>query len=143
MSAAWRINLADSTWSEVSHRRYLYEGGDKETYLCPGGNDLALSDPLALGGHGERLLELLAEDDVLDEHALDLDAPAGGDILDDLADALGNLLPALNDFLEDTGAHDVAEGRLGPLNQGLADVGDTKSGLMRRDDVVVDDACEV
>lgn len=107
-----------------------------------GGDDLGFTDSLALRGHGERLLQLRREDDVLDEHALHLDAPAGGDVLDDLADGLGNLLAALNDVLEDAGADDVAEGGLGALHEGLADVGDAKGGLVRGDDVVVDDGLE-
>lgn len=113
--------------------------GRGRTHLCAGGNDLALADALALGGHGERLLQLLAEDDVLDQHALDLDAPAGGDVLDDLADALGDLLAALNHVLQHAGADDVAQRRLGALDQGLAHVGDAEGGLVRRHDVVVDD----
>ena len=66
-------------------------------------DDLALADPFALGGHGQRLLQLLAEDDVLDQHALDLHAPAAGHLLDYLADGLGNLLAALDDVLSDEG----------------------------------------
>lgn len=52
-----------------------------------GRNDLGLSNTLALGGHGERVLKLRAEDDILDQHGLDLDAPAGRHILDDFSDA--------------------------------------------------------
>ncbi len=140
MSAAWRISLAASTWAAVSTCTHGIYCGKRGAHLGLGGNDLALADPLALGGHGERLLKLLAEDDVLDEHALDLDAPSGGHILYDLANALGDLLAALNDVLQHAGAHDVAEGGLGALDQGLADVGDAEGGLVRRDDVVVDDA---
>jgi hypothetical protein len=115
----------------------------KKTYLSLGGDNLALSDTLALGGHGERLLELLAEDDVLDEHALDLDTPLGGHVLDDLADALGDLLAALNDVLQHAGAHDVAQRGLGPLDQGLAHVGDAEGGLVGRDNLEVQDAGEL
>lgn len=39
-------------------------------------DDFRLSDTLALGGHGEGVLELGAEDDILNEHRLDLDTPA-------------------------------------------------------------------
>ena len=112
------------------------------SYLCLGGNDLALTDTLALGGHGEGFLELLAEDDVLDEHALNLDTPPGGHVLNDLANGLGNLLAALNDVLEDARANDVAQRGLGALDEGLADVGDAKGGLVGRDNVVVDDRGE-
>lgn len=113
------------------------------TNLSLGGDDLAFTNTLALGGHGQRLLQLLAENDILDEHRLDLDTPTGRDILDDLSNALGDLLTALNDILQDTGTDDVAQGGLGTLDQGLADVGDSEGGLVRADDVVVDDAGEV
>lgn len=85
----------------------------------------------------------MAEDNILDEHRLDLNTPTGRDILDDLANALGDLLTALNHVLQDTGTDDVAQGGLGTLDQGLADVGDSEGGLVRADDVVVDDAGEV
>lgn len=85
----------------------------------------------------------MAEDDILDEHRLHLDTPAGGDVLDDLADALGDLLTALDDVLQNAGTDDVAQGGLGTLDQGLADVGDAEGGLVRADNVVVDDAGEV
>lgn len=85
----------------------------------------------------------MAEDNVLDEHRLNLDTPAGGDVLNDLANALGNLLTALDDVLQDTGTDDVAQGGLGALDQGLADIGDSEGGLVRADDVVVDDTGEV
>lgn len=104
-----------------------------------GGDDLAFTNTLALGSHGERLLELLGENDVLDEHALNLDTPSSGDILDNLSDGLGNLLAALNNVLEDAGTDDVAESGLGSLHKRLANVGNTKGGLVRADNVVVDD----
>lgn len=85
----------------------------------------------------------MAEDNVLDEHALHLNTPAGGNVLDDLAYALGDLLTALNDILQNACADDVAQGSLSTLDQGLADVGNAKSGLVRADNVVVDDAGEV
>lgn len=44
--------------------------------LGAGSDDFGFSNTLALGSHRERVLELGAEDDVLDEHGLDLDAPA-------------------------------------------------------------------
>ena len=104
-----------------------------------GGDDLALADALALGRHRQRVLELLAEDDILDEHTLDLHAPAGGDVLDDLADALGDLLAPLDDVLQDARAHHVPQRRLRALHQRRPHVGDAEGGLVRRRDVVVDD----
>lgn len=108
-----------------------------------GGDNLGFTQTGALGSHGERLLKLLAEDNVLDEHALDLDTPAGGNVLNDLANGLGNLLAALNDVLQDTGTDDVAKRGLGALNQGLADIGDAEGGLVGADNVVVDDRGQV
>jgi hypothetical protein len=112
------------------------------THLGFGSDDLALTNTLALGSHGQRLLEVLAEDNVLDEHALDLDSPPGGNVFDDLPNGLGNLLATLNDVLEDTGTDDVTESSLGTLHERLADVGYAEGSLVRGDDVVVDDRGE-
>lgn len=111
--------------------------------LGAGGDDFAFSDPLRLRGHGQRVLQFVAEDNVLDQHALDLDAPAARDAFDDLADGLGDFLAALDDILEDAGADDVSEGGLRALDEGLADVGDAEGGFVRGGDVVVDYGCEV
>lgn len=110
--------------------------------FCPRGNDFSFSGPLGLCGHGERVLELLAEDDILDKHALDGNTPAGGRLVDDLANGGCDFLAALNDVLESAGADDVAQGGLGALDEGLADVGDAEGGLVGRGDVVVDDRGE-
>jgi hypothetical protein len=106
-------------------------------------DDLGLSGTLALRRHAERLLQVLAEDEVLDEDALAGRTPAAGGLLDDLADRLGNFLAALDHVLEHTGADHVAEGGLGALDQGLADVGDAEGGFVGGGDVVVDDGGEL
>jgi len=108
-----------------------------------GGNNFRLSDTLGLGGHAEGVLELVAEDDVLDQHALDLDTPARGDVFDDFTNRLGDFLAALDDVLKDAGTNDMAKGGLGALHEGLANVGDTEGGLVGRGNVVVDDGGEV
>lgn len=108
-----------------------------------GGNNLRLSQPLALGSHGQRLLQLLAENNVLDEHALHLDTPAGSNIFNNLANRLGQLLAALNDVLQNTSTDNVTQSGLGALNQSLADIGDAESGLMGADNMVVDDRGQV
>lgn len=110
--------------------------------LGAGRNDLGLTGTLALRGHGQRVLQLLAEDDVLDEHTLDLDAPAGRDLLDNVADVLCDLFAALDDVLQDARADDVAERRLGSLDERLPDVADAEGGAVRRHDAVVDDGGE-
>lgn len=79
-------------------------------------NDLCLTSALALRRHGKRVLQVLAEDDVLDEHRLDLDAPAQRRLLNDLANRLGNLLAALNHVLQHARTYDVAQRRLCALH---------------------------
>ena len=108
-----------------------------------GGDDLGFSDSLRLRGHGQRVLQLVGENHVFDQHTLDLDTPPGGDVFDDLADGLGDLFAALDDVLEDAGADDVTQGRLGALDQRLAHVGDAEGGLVGGGDVVVDYGGEV
>lgn len=112
-------------------------------HLGLGGNNLRLSDTLALRSHGERLLQLLREDNVLDQHTLHRHTPTCGDVLDDLSNALRNLLPALDDILKNSCPHDVTQGGLSALDQSLTNVGDTESRLVRRNDVVVDDRGQV
>ena len=107
--------------------------------LGAGADDLGFTRPLALGGHGQALLEFVAEDDVLDQHALDGHTPAGRGFLDDFADGLSDLLATLDDVLQHAGADDVSERSLGALDQGGADVGDAEGGLVRARDVIVDD----
>ncbi len=51
---------------------------------------------------------------------------------------MGDLFAALDYVLEDAGADDVAEGRLGAFDEGLADVADAEGGFVRGGDVVVD-----
>lgn len=85
----------------------------------------------------------MAEDDVLDQHALDLDTPAGSGVLDDGADVLRDFFTALDHVLEDARADNVAEGGLGALDEGLADVADAEGGFVGGGDVVVDDGCEL
>lgn len=140
------MSLALSTCTEegsVSGIVVATGKGTVETNLGLGGNNLALTNPLALGSHGERLLQLLAKHNVLDEHALNLYTPAGGNILDNLANRLRELLPTLNDVLQNARTNDVAQGGLGPLDQGLTNIGDSKGGFVRAHDVVIDDRGEV
>lgn len=81
----------------------------------------------------------MRKDNVLDEHGFDLDAPAESSLFDNFANRLGDFLATFNHILEHTCADDVAESRLGPLNEGLADVADAESGLVWRRDAVVND----
>ena len=108
-------------------------------YLGARGDDFALSDTLSLRSHAEGVLQLVGEDDVFDEHAFNLYAPAGCNVFDDFANRLSDLFAALDDVLENTSADDVAECSLGALDEGLADVGDAEGGFVRRGDVVVND----
>lgn len=102
-------------------------------------NHLGFTGTLALGSHGQRVLEFLAKDDVLDEHGLDLDTPAKRRLLDNLTNRLGNLLSALNHVLQDTRTNNMTQCRLGALDKRLADVADAKGGLVRRRNAVVND----
>jgi hypothetical protein len=131
MSAAWRMSLADSTCAcSVSPPYGLSSRGTPGgSHLGLGRDNLALSNPLALGRHRQGLLELLAEDNILDKHALNLDTPACGDILDNLADALCDLLPTLDHVLQYTGTDDVTQCGLRTLHERLPDIGDSEGGL--------------
>ena len=102
------------------------------------GDDFGFTDSFGLRGHGEGVLEFGGEDYVFDEHAFDLDAPSRCDVFNDFADGLRDLFTAFDDVLEDAGADDVAEGGLGALDEGLADVGDAESGFVRGGNVIVD-----
>lgn len=95
-----------------------------------GRDDLGLTSALALGSHAERVLQILGEDYVLDEHRLDFDAPAHGGLLDDLADGLRNLLAAFDDVLQHARTNHMAECSLRALNERLSDVGDAEGGLV-------------
>ena len=108
-------------------------------YFGAGSDNLGLTGTLGLGGHGERILQVLVENQVLDEHGLDFNTPSGGRLLDDLANGLCDLLTALNNVLEYAGTDDVAQCRLGALDESLADIGNTEGGLVWRGDAVVDD----
>ncbi len=102
-----------------------------------GGDDFGLANPFGLCGHGQRVLQFGAEDDVFDEHALDLNAPAGRDGFDDLADRLGHFLATLDHVLENAGADDVPQRGLSAFDEGLADVGDAEGGFVGRGDVIL------
>lgn len=84
-------------------------------------------------------MELAVENHVLDEHALDLDTPSLGYILDNFGDACGDFLAAFDDILQNTSTDDVAEGSLCALNESLADIADAEGSLVRRDNMVVND----
>lgn len=102
------------------------------------GNDLALTNPLRLRSHRQRVLQVVAENDIFDQHGFDLDTPARRDILDDLADRLRDFFPTLDHILQNASAHYLAKRGLSALDKRLSDIGDTKRSLVRGDDVVVD-----
>ena len=103
------------------------------------GDDLALADALLLRGGGERGGDLGREDDVLDEDALDRDAPLVRDVADDLRDLERDRLALGHDALHRARADDVPERRLRALDEGLAEVGDAERGAVRVRDLEVDD----
>jgi hypothetical protein len=111
--------------------------------LRTGRDNLCLTSSLGLSSHGERILEILRKDDVLDEHGLDFDTPAQRGLLDNLADRLSNLLTTLNHILQHTRTNNMAQRRLRALDKCLANVTDAEGGLVRRGDAVVNDGCEL
>lgn len=111
--------------------------------LSAGGDNLALTNSLGLSSHRERILQIVAEDNVLDEHGLNLDTPARSDFLDDLGRRLGDFFAALDDILQDAGTDDVAQGGLGALDESLLHVGDAKGGDVWGGDLVVDDGGQI
>jgi hypothetical protein len=88
-------------------------------------------------------LQFLVEDQIFDEHRLDLHTPAGGGLLDDLANGLCNLLTALDNILKNTGTDNVTKCCLCTLDESLADIGNAEGGLVRRGDAVVNDRGEL
>ena len=108
-------------------------------YFGAGGDNLGLTGTLGLGGHGERILQVLVENQVLDEHGLDFNTPSGGRLLDDLANGLCDFLTALDNILEDTSTNYVTKCCLCTLDESLADVCNAEGGLVRRGDAVVND----
>lgn len=109
------------------------------TNLCLGGNNLALTNTLCGSGHGERLLQILTENDIFDEHALHLNSPASGNLLNNLPNGLSNLFAALDNILQNTGTDDVSQSGLSALDEGLTHVSDAEGCLVRADDMVVND----
>lgn len=105
-------------------------------------DDLGFTSSLALCSHGQAVLQFLAEDDVLDEHALDLHTPACCGLFNNFTNGLRDLFAALNDILEHARTDDVAESGLCSLDEGDAQVGDSESGFVWAGDVVVDDGGE-
>lgn len=107
--------------------------------LSPSSNNLALTNPLRLGSHRKRILQLIAENDILDQHRLNQNTPGSSDIFDNLRSRLSNLLAPFDDILQHASTNHMAQCCLGTLDEGLFDVGDAKGGLVRRGDLVVDD----
>lgn len=107
--------------------------------FSPSSNNLTLTNPLRLSSHGERVLQLIAKNDVLDQHRLNQDTPGSSNIFDNLRSRLGDLLATLDDILQHACTNHMAQGCLGALDEGLFDVGDAKGGLVGRGDLVVDD----
>lgn len=96
IASRYRICIAgaeeriSAAWDTVSF--HLGIPGVRWTYLAhefgrldfrTSGNNLTLTDTLGLGGHGQGVLEVIAKDDVLDKHGLNVDTPADGHFLDD------------------------------------------------------------
>lgn len=102
------------------------------------GDDLGLADALLLRRGRERGGDLGGEDDVLDEDALDRDAPLVSDVAYNLGYLERDRFALGHDGLHRPCADDVPEGRLSALDESLAQVGDTKSRAVGVHDLEVD-----
>ena len=111
--------------------------------LCAGGDNLGLADTLLLGGGGERGGDLGAEDDVLDEDALDGDTPLIGDVPYDFGNFECNGLALGNDALYGASTDDMAESRLSTLDKCLAQVRDAESSAVRVADLEINDGVAI
>ena len=111
--------------------------------LRAGGDDLGLPDALLLRGGRERRGHLGGEDDVLDEDALDGDAPLVRDVADDLGDLERDRLALGHDGLHHARADDVTEGGLRTLDERLAEVRDAEGGAVGVRDLEIDDRVAV
>jgi hypothetical protein len=111
--------------------------------LSTSGDDLGLTSTLALGGHGEGVLELAGENEVLDEHRFDLNTPSVSYLLNDLTNRQRNLLATLDHILKYTRTNNMAKCRLCTLNKRLANIANAEGGLMWRCNAVVDNRREI
>lgn len=137
MSAASRMRRAESTsaWAAMtlaSPRRRCWAAEESEAWSSGGMRTLRVASPsVVTAGKREEKCNALLEQDVLD-----LDAPALRNRLDKLLNLARDGLAFSQQRLEVAPADNVAKGRLSALNEGLADVGDSKRGLVRVDDVL-------
>ena len=83
------------------------------------------------------------EVDIFDQDTLDFDTPCGSDFGDNFLDTLGDFLASLNDVLQDAGTEDVTESSLSTFHESGADRTNSKSRLVRVDNVEVNDRCDV
>jgi hypothetical protein len=151
-----RLELSDlhgrGTGEDVGRLPHELGGLD----LSAGGDDLRLTNPLLLRGglyrwsercvdgairwtDGERGGYLRGEDDVLDEDAFDRHAPRRGGVAYDLGNLKSNRLTFGDDGLHRTSTDDMTEGRLGTLDERLAQVADAVGGTVWVRDCIVDD----
>lgn len=107
--------------------------------LCTSRDDFGFSDTLLLGGRRERSGYLCAENDILDEDALDGHAPLVGDISNNFSDFESDCFTLSDDTLDGPCADDVAESCLGTLGESLTEVADTKSSTVWVGDLEIDD----
>jgi hypothetical protein len=92
-----------------------------------------------LGGHGKRILQFPGEIDILDQDTLHFNTPSHCDIRDDFLDTLRDFLSSFNDVLQDSGTKDMTQRGLCTLHKRRSDVSDSKSGLVRIDNVEIND----
>lgn len=100
-------------------------------------DDLGLAQALLLRRGRERGGDVGAEDDVLDEDALDRDAPLVRDVPDYLGDLERDGFALGDDALDRPCADDVSQGGLRALDEGLAQVGNPEGSTIRARDLEV------
>lgn len=107
--------------------------------LGAGGDDFGFAGALALGRHAQRVLEVLGEDEVPDQHAFDFHAPPFGRLFDHLADVLGDFFAPLDHVLQHACADDLPERGLCAFHERLLDVANAEGDCVGACDFVVDD----
>ena len=106
--------------------------------FCASRNDFGFSNPLLLCSRRERSGHLWREDDILDEDAFNGDTPFVGNIANDLGNLEGNCFTFGDNTLDSACADYVSERRLGPFDECLSEVGDTKCSPVRIANLEVD-----
>lgn len=108
-----------------------------------GRDNLAFGQPPLLGGRRQRILEIFAQLDILDENLFDIDSPLLDVLVDLLLDVVCDLLPFFKEVLQDKLSAGVLQDGVGDLRNGLTEVLNSVVGVARVDDSVIDSCVDV